>query len=79
MTDEFVCLCSGSMFYLGVPGTVNIIDHPDYPRWVVDCNDEVDFYCLLNNGGVLMDAPETGECISPVEESTWGGIKALYR
>ena len=83
MTGEFVCLASGAMFYLGVPGTVSILDHPDYPRWVVDCNDEVDFYCLANNGGVLMDAPETleecGEPTSPVAESTWGGIKALYR
>ncbi len=79
MTGEYVCLCSGSLFSLGVPGTINIVDHPDYPRWVVDCNDGVDFYCVLNNGGVLMDAPETGECISPVENATWGGIKALYR
>ena len=83
MMGEYVCIASGALFYLGGPGTVSIIDHPDYPRWVVDCNDEVDFYCLANNGGVLMDAPPTGEdCgepVSPVEESTWGGIKALYR
>ncbi len=81
MMGEFVCLASGSMFYLGGPGTVNIMDHPDYPRWVVDCNDAVDFYCYANGGGVLMDAPMTGEDCAPnaIEESTWGGIKALYR
>jgi len=81
MTGEYVCLCSGSLFYLGVPGMVSIIDHPDYPRWVVDCNDGVDFYCLEMNGGVLMDPVATGEdcSVSPVETETWGGIKALYR
>ncbi len=81
MVGEYVCLASGSMFYLGVPGTVSIVDHPDYPRWVVDCLDGVDFYCLEMNGGVLMDPVPTGEdcSVSPVEDATWGGIKALYR
>ncbi len=83
MVGDFVCIAEGSLFYLGAPGEVRIVDHPDYPRWVVDCNDEVDLYCLGNNGGILVDAVETGEeCgepVSPVEESTWGGIKALYR
>ncbi len=82
MTDEFVCLCSGSLFYLGVPGMVSILDHPDYPRWVVDCNDAVDLYCYVTGGGVLMDPTATGEDCPPpvpVENSSWGGIKALYR
>ncbi len=81
MMGEYVCIGSGDAFYLGAPGMISIIDHPDYPRWVVDCNSEVDFYCLETNGGVLMDPVPTGEdCApNPVEESTWGGIKALYR
>ena len=61
---------------------VNILDDPDFPRWVVDCEDppEADFYCVLENGTIgLGDCPE-GDCeINPVEDATWGGIKALYR
>ena len=72
----------GHYFYLNVPGDIMILDHPDFPRWVVDCNDAVDSYCVFMNGGVCKDA-ELGEVgcdgISAVEASSWGGIKALYR
>jgi hypothetical protein len=65
-----------------VPGDILILDHPDFPRWVVDCNDQVDSYCVFINGGVCKD-PVDGEegCdgVVPVEASSWGGIKALYR
>ena len=62
---------------------VHILDDPDFPRWVVDCtlpNGLVDFYCVLSNGTIGgADCPE-GDCgASPVEDATWGGIKALYR
>ena len=54
--------------------SVMILDDPDFPRWVVDCttpNGEVDFYTVLSHGYI-------GEA-SPVEDSSWGSIKALYR
>ena len=53
---------------------VLILDDPDFPRSVVDCtlpNGEVDFYTVLSQGYI-------GEA-SPVEDSSWGSIKALYR
>ena len=57
---------------------VNLIDDPQFPRSVVDCtlpNGEVDHYSFLANGTIgAADCPDT-----PVEASTWGGIKALYR
>jgi hypothetical protein len=60
------------------PCCVNILDDPDFPRWVVDCtlpNGEVDYYVFLSNGSINgADCPDT-----PVEASTWGSIKALYR
>jgi len=71
--------------YSGVPGDVMILDHPTWPRWVVDCSDptpEVDYYCLLSHGGVGKDPVLTGEacgCPSPVQDESWGAIKALYR
>ncbi|MCK4512158.1 hypothetical protein KAW64_10485, partial [bacterium] len=54
--------------------TVQILDDPNFPRWVVDCtlpNGEVDYYTVLSQGYI-------GEA-SPVEDSSWGSIKALYR
>ena len=76
-----VVVGEGTAFFMGNPGEIKIVDHPDYPRWVVDCNDEIDPYCLESNAGVLMDPAPTGEdcSVSPVEDATWGGIKALYR
>ena len=81
-----------SFFYMGGDCCIEILDHADYPRWVVDCNDpgQVDTYCLggpdpgqghgIVAAGVCttpLDAP--CPCGSPVEDATWGGIKALYR
>ena len=65
---------------------VEILDDPDFPRWVVDCTQPyglVDLYCVLQNGAIG-EAPEYPECVGgdcwdAVEDQTWGGIKALYR
>jgi hypothetical protein len=74
-----------SYFYLGGDCCIELLDHHDYPRWVVDCQDPgwVNQYCLYRHGYV-----NSGECwtevdicppVVPVERSSWGGIKALYR
>jgi hypothetical protein len=76
-----VCVGYLTLFYIGGSCCIEILDHPDYPRWITDCNDpaQVDYYCLLSNGSVGgAECPE-GDCGSPVEDTTWGGIKALYR
>ena len=60
---------------------VVILDDPAFPRWVVDCtlpNGEVDFYALLSNGTIGGADCPPGDVV-PVEDVTWGGIKALYR
>jgi len=60
---------------------VNILDDPDFPRSVVDGtqqNGEVDLYCVLQNGSIDGGVPISGDCDSPITESTWGAIKALY-
>ncbi len=73
-----------SLYYLGTPGDVAIYDHPEYPRWVVDCQDPgMDFYyCVYSFGGVGKD-PDVGpfgDCGgSPVEDISWTAIKSLYR
>ena len=77
MTDPDVCVAYLSLFYLGGECCIVLLDHPDYPRWVLDCNDpaQVDFYQLMAHGSV-----GGGLCpeISPVEDTTWGSIKAMY-
>jgi hypothetical protein len=73
-------------FYLGGECCFEILDHLDYPRWVVDCNEPglVDYYCLKYHG-ILGDGPVCTTLTeypcegSPVEDTTWGGIKALYQ
>lgn len=58
---------------------LNILPHLQWPRWVTDCTEPnalVDFYTVLENGsiGTIICPPST-----PVEDETWGGIKAMYR
>ena len=68
-------------FYLGGPASICIYDDPDFPHWVVDCT--------LPSGQVwLYDATASGliaggdgicEQAAPIEDVTWGAIKAMYR
>jgi hypothetical protein len=70
-----------SLYYLGQPGDVAIIDHPEYPRWVVDCNDpgQVVSYCVYTHGGIGKNNV-VGDCgVNPVEDVSWAAVKALYR
>jgi hypothetical protein len=70
-----------SLRYLGVPGNVAIVDHPDFARWIVDCNDpgQVFYYCVYTHGGIGKNNV-VGDCgVSPVEDFSWSAIKSLYR
>jgi len=83
-TERFLCVAKLSLVYNGTPGDIVVLDHPEYPRWVIDCSDpgELDFYCVWMHGGVCKDALEGDEeCfpVVPVEDATWGSVKALYR
>mgnify|MGYP001025392802 FL=1 len=70
-----------SLLYLGGECGLEILDHVDYPRWVVDCEDPpgVDDYCVLSNGSIGGADAAPGDCVTPVKSSRWGRIKALYR
>jgi hypothetical protein len=82
-TERFLYLARLDLIYLGEPGDVMILDHPQWPRWALDCDPaEVDYYCVWMHGGVGKDALEGDEeCfpVVPVEDATWGSVKALYR
>jgi hypothetical protein len=76
-----------SILYFGVPTDVLIQDHFDRPRWVVDCNDDVQIYCLAGNGALgKPHVPGDDGCdfmcyqqAAPVTGTSWGAVKALYR
>lgn len=73
-----------SLYYLGTPGDVAIYDHPDYPRWLVNCDDPgmAFYYCMYSFGGVGKDPAigPVGDCGgNPVEDVSWATIKSLYR
>ena len=77
-----VCVGYVEMFYLGGECCVELLDHPEYPRWVIDCNDppQVDYYCVLSHGSIGGPTCPDGDCqTTPAEGSTWGAIKSLYR
>ena len=85
MTEEEGPVLVGylSYFYLGYgSGCLEILDHADYPRWVVDCGEpgEVDLYCVLAHGSINGGACPDGDCPAvPVADGTWGTIKSMYR
>jgi len=84
LTAPFQMIGYASLFYLGGACAIDILDHADYPRWVVDCQEPgvVNYYCVWLNGGFGTTA-NAGDAMceanTPVEDATWGGIKALYR
>ena len=71
-----------NLFYLGGSCCIQILDHSDYPRWVVDCGYPLDFdqYCVLAHGSIGGAPSPDGDCDGvPVQDDTWGTIKSLYR
>jgi hypothetical protein len=81
-TEEVVVV--GSLFlFPSVAGDfcLELLDHPSYPRWVIDCTDpvELDFYCVQAHGTIGAGVCPEPECDDPVEDVTWGSIKALYQ
>ena len=83
--DEEVVIAGELGMFPVVAGDIciEIKDYPAFPRWVVDCTQpygEVDFYCVLAHGTIGAGPCPDGDCeINPVEDATWGSIKALYK
>jgi len=71
-----------TLFYLGGSCCLELLDHLDYPRWVLGCEDPpgIDEYCVLSHGSIGGASCPEGDCEQvPVEHGTWGLVKALYR
>ena len=70
------------LFYLSGECNIRILDHLEYGRAVWDCSyyGEIDEYCVYRHGSVGGAVPPEGDClVTPVEASSWGAVKALYR
>jgi hypothetical protein len=54
MYDDPLVVGYASYFYLGGDCCIQLLDHCDYPRWVVDCQNpgQVDYYCVLSHGEI---------------------------
>ncbi len=76
-----LCVAYLSLYYLGGQCCLEILDHPEYPRWVVDCQEpgEVEYYCVWANGSIGGALCPDGDCALSVREKSWGQIKAMYR
>ncbi len=68
--EEHIVIGVLHLFYLGKPGSVSILDHPDFPRWVVDCEDEAHAFEIGSHGGIHSDPPPVVESDHP------GGLPA---
>ncbi len=70
------------LVYLGGECCLEILEHLICARWVVDCSNEreLDIYCVLAHGSIGGAPCPEGDCSQvPVEGSSWGIIKGLYR
>jgi hypothetical protein len=83
--EGILCVALVPWFYTGPAGDIVILAHPFDGKATVDCNNDLDFFCVYHNGafGQPIGTPgdEDCDCLPPnaVEDQTWGGIKALYR
>ena len=70
-------------YYSGPPGELSIIRTEADEGGAVDCLVERDYYCIGGHAGIWTSAPPgEPECpfgITPVECSSWGVVKALFR
>jgi hypothetical protein len=76
------------MYCSGEPGDILIMDHPEWPRQVYDCQEPIpqeDSYRVLAHGAIGKPHepgdPGADFCgdPSPVEGASWGTIKGMFR
>lgn len=81
--NGIVTIAKVAWFYTGPPGDIVLLPSPVDGKATVDCNNDLDFFCVLSNSALNQDPVAPGDancdCGVPVEKSTWGSIKALYR
>ncbi|MBD3348672.1 MAG: hypothetical protein GF400_05705 [Candidatus Eisenbacteria bacterium] len=80
-----ICVAMIPWYYTGPAGDILILPSPADGKATVDCNNDLDFFCVLSHGALGQDVvtPGDADCLceppNPVEDSTWGAIKGLYR
>jgi len=61
VAEEDIVLGVLHLFYLGKPGSVMVLDHPDFPRWVVDGENVDHRFQIGSHGGIHSDPPPVDE------------------
>ena len=81
--DGIVTVASIPWFYTGPAGDIVLLPSPVDGKAAVDCNNDIDIFCVFSHGAMNQDPVTAGDanctCDTVVEENTWGAIKALYR
>lgn len=70
------------IFYVGVPGLVQIVEHPVQGHVFVTCGETGGeyTYCYVMDGGIATEPGAPRDlCLSPTQDVAWGVIKAMYR
>jgi hypothetical protein len=80
----FIPLVSCEYLYTGVPGVILPHGYGTEGARFVDCAGDTCYWMFLwsdygGNAGICMDPPYGCGVVVPVENATWGSIKALYR
>jgi hypothetical protein len=81
VTDRLITVGRFEFFYEGGAHDILVLEHPEYPYFVYDCEEPPTLwiYCVPEHGAVGKQSTVWGNCGgSPVEELSWGSIKALY-
>jgi hypothetical protein len=82
--EGIICVAMVPWFYTGPAGDILILANPVDGKATVDCNNDLDFFCVLSHGAIGQEVGTPGDedcdCQpDPVEDSTWGAIKSMYR
>jgi hypothetical protein len=80
----FICVAMVPWFYTGPAGDVLILPNPVDGQATVDCNNDLDLFCVLSHGAIGQEVQTPGDLdcdcgAVPADETTWGAIKSLYR
>ncbi len=80
--NGLIAVAELTYLYLGTPGLITFMPHPIDGQSFADCNNDLGEWWVRDqpdgNAGICMEPP--GGCGTvPVEDASWGSIKALFR
>ncbi|MBD3348671.1 MAG: hypothetical protein GF400_05700 [Candidatus Eisenbacteria bacterium] len=82
--SDIICVAMVPWYYLDPAGDILILPSPADGKATVDCNNDLDVFCVFSHGALGQEVQTAGDadcdCLAvPVDDTTWGAIKSLYR